>query len=130
MPPPPPPCTASVTLLPLLPTRTPDHLPAPSSHVHTSVLPGRAVHLDLLLPVAAGPTAPGQGYVPPLLSYQPPPAPPPEKAPRLEKDEVYLPPQVGPPLPSLLHQPGYGPLDPLYTGPEYDLGRVEYSRTW
>ena len=102
-----------------------DQLPGPAKVVTTSLLfPASSkngkhtVHLDL---TAQGKDGKGktflEEYVPPHKSYQPP--NPVEKAPRREQEEVYLPPQVPPPVSSLLPRTP----DLLYNTPEIDKGK-------
>ena len=133
-------CLPPITSL----TCTLDQIPAPSSVVETSIkFPTQTVHLDLSvgehLKTYVPPPAPPQEYIPPQKTYSPPSQdlkPRPVKAPRLELDPVYLPPQVPPPVDRLLPERDGrdDPLNTLYSGPlssvygasDIDMGNTKH----
>ena len=103
-----------------------DHLPGSTKVVTTSLhFPQstkngeHTVHLDLTVQGKDGKGRTSlEEYVPPHKSFQAPKQS--EKAPRREQDQVYLPPQVPPPVSSLLPQTS----DLLYSPPESDKGKT------
>ena len=103
-----------------------DHLPGSTKVVTTSLhFPQstkngeHTVHLDLTVQGKDGKGRTSlEEYVPPHKSFQAPKQS--EKAPRREQDQVFLPPQVPPPVSSLLPQTS----DLLYSPPESDKGKT------